>query len=89
MGGHARHDAGRGRRALPVSTDTYDPALTLDLSASYAITPAVRFTLGANNVLNTYPTPQFDTWTDQGGLNDSVQMGSDGTYLFGRLGVRL
>ena len=74
---------------FPVATDTYEPALTLDLSASYAVTPAVRLTLGANNVFNTYPTPQFDTWTDQGGLNDSVQMGSDGAYLFGRVGVRL
>ncbi|MDX1421170.1 MAG: TonB-dependent receptor, partial [Rubricoccaceae bacterium] len=72
-----------------IATDVYEPAMTVDLSASYAVTPNVRLTLGANNVFNTYPTPQFDTWTDQGGLNDSVQMGSDGAYVFGRIGVGL
>ncbi|MBK8625662.1 MAG: hypothetical protein IPN86_08945 [Saprospiraceae bacterium] len=44
-------------------------------------------TLGGNNILNKYPTPQFDGWTDQGGFNDSVQMGSDGRYLFCKIGI--
>ncbi len=70
-----------------VATDIYEAAGTLDLSLSYGITDAFRISVGANNLLNTYPTPQFDGWTDQGGFNDSVQMGSDGAYYFARLGV--
>ncbi|MFZ1703826.1 MAG: TonB-dependent receptor [Saprospiraceae bacterium] len=71
-----------------VATDTYDAAGTLDLSLSYGITNQYRVTIGANNLLNTYPTPQFDGWTDQGGFNDSVQMGSDGRYIFARFGFQ-
>jgi len=69
-----------------VATDTYAAAGTLDISASFAVTDQFKITLGGNNVLNKYPTPQFDGWTDQGGFNDSVQMGSDGRYIFARLG---
>jgi len=69
----------------PVATDIYKASLVVDLSLGYNITDKVKFSLGANNLFNKYPTPQFDGWTDQGGLADSVQMGSDGTYVFGRL----
>ena len=68
-----------------IASDIYKSASTIYLSLGYQITKKVKFTLGSNNILNTYPTPQFDTWTDQGGFNDSVQMGSDGRYLFGRV----
>ena len=68
------------------ATDVYKAAGTLDLSISYAFTKSFKLTLGGNNILNKYPSPQFDGWTDQGGFNDSVQMGSDGAYFFGRLG---
>lgn len=69
-----------------VATDTYAAAGTLDLSASFAVSDQFKVTLGGNNILNKYPTPQYDGWTDQGGFNDSVQMGSDGRYIFARLG---
>jgi len=69
-----------------VATDTYESAGTLDLSLGYELNNNFNFTLGANNLLNTYPTAQFDGWTDQGGFNDSVQMGSDGMFLFARVG---
>lgn len=68
-----------------VATDVYEAAGTLDVSLGYRITKGLKLTLGANNLLNTYPTQQFDGWTDQGGFNDSVQMGSDGAYYFGRV----
>ncbi len=68
------------------ATDTYKAVGTLDLSVSYAVSNQFKVTLGGNNILNKYPTPQFDGWTDQGGFNDSVQMGSDGRYIFARLG---
>jgi iron complex outermembrane receptor protein len=71
-----------------VATDTYESAGTLDISVGYQLTKNLRITAGGSNLLNTYPTPQFDGWTDQGGFNDSVQMGSDGMYLFGRVGFR-
>lgn len=71
-----------------VATDIYEAAMTLDISASYVISKYIDFTIGANNLLNEYPTPQFDGWTDQGGFNDSVQMGSDGAYYFSRVGIR-
>ncbi len=71
-----------------VATDTYKAALTADLSITYSITDDLKLTLGANNLFNKYPTPQFDGWTDQGSFNDSVQMGSDGAYYFGRIGFR-
>lgn len=69
-----------------VATDVYQSAGTLDLSVRYSFTDNSSLSIGANNLLNTYPTPQFDGWTDQGGFNDSVQMGSNGMFLFGRLG---
>ncbi|WP_299157167.1 TonB-dependent receptor [uncultured Tenacibaculum sp.] len=71
------------------SVDTYESAITTDLSFSYAFTEKLKFTIGGNNIFNIYPTPQFDGWTDQGGLADSVQMGSDGAYFFARLGFKL
>jgi iron complex outermembrane receptor protein len=71
------------------ATDTYDPRMVVDLNLSYQFTDALTFTIGSNNLFNTYPTPQFDGWTDQGGLMDSVQMGSDGAYFFGRLSFKL
>ena len=71
---------------FPIATDTYDAAGTLDFSLSYQVIDNLRFTIGANNILNTYPTQQFDGWTDQGGFNDSVQMGADGAFFFGRIG---
>ncbi|MDN5202430.1 TonB-dependent receptor [Fulvivirgaceae bacterium BMA10] len=71
---------------LAVATDTYEGAATIDVSLSYSMTENLKLTVGGNNIFNTYPTPQFDGWTDQGGFNDSVQMGSDGAYFFGRIG---
>ena len=72
-----------------VATDIYKAAGTLDLAIGYSLSKKVKITVGSNNLLNTYPTPQFDGWTDQGGFNDSVQMGSDGRFAFVRLGFNL
>ncbi len=79
-------NAAEAAALFEVATDTYEMAGTLDLSLTYKFSPYLRLTIGGNNILNAYPTPQFDGWTDQGGFNDSVQMGSDGAYFFGRLG---
>lgn len=69
-----------------VATDTYDAATTVDVSLGYSFSKSINLTIGANNLFNEYPKSQFDGWTDQGGLADSVQMGSDGRYIFTRLG---
>lgn len=72
-----------------VATDVYEHAMTVDVNLTYNLTRSLSLTVGANNLFNKYPTPQFDGWTDQGGMNDSVQMGSDGAYFFGRIGFKL
>ena len=72
-----------------VATDIYDAKTIVDLSASYQFSKSLTLTIGGNNILNTYATSQFDGWTDQGGFADSVQMGSDGAYFFGRLSFKL
>ena len=68
-----------------VATDIYEATMTVDVSLGYVLSENLKLSIGANNLFNKYPTPQFDGWTDQGGLADSVQMGSDGMYLFSRL----
>lgn len=70
------------------ATDIYKKAMIVDLNLSYEFSDAITFTVGGNNILNTYASPQYDGWTDQGGFADSVQMGSDGAYFFGRLGFK-
>jgi iron complex outermembrane receptor protein len=69
-----------------VATDTYEPKLVTDISLGYQFTKNWKLNVGVSNLFNVYPTPQFDGWTDQGGFNDSVQMGSDGKYYFARVG---
>jgi iron complex outermembrane receptor protein len=71
-----------------VATDTYDAKTTVDVNVTYNVTPSLSLTVGSNNLFNVYPTPQFDGWTDQGGMSDSVQMGADGAYYFGRIGFK-
>lgn len=71
-----------------VATDVYEPRTIVDLSIGYSVTRNFTLTIGGNNIFNTYPTPQFDGWTDQGSFFDSVQMGSDGAYLFGRVSFK-
>ncbi|HEY9170203.1 MAG TPA: TonB-dependent receptor [Lutibacter sp.] len=72
-----------------VATDTYKAKMVVDLNFSYEVSKSLTFTIGGNNIFNQYATPQYDGWTDQGGLMDSVQMGSDGAYFFGRIGFKL
>ncbi|MDT8418579.1 MAG: TonB-dependent receptor [Lutibacter sp.] len=72
-----------------VATDVYKTKMVMDLNISYEFSEGLTFTIGSTNLFNTYATPQFDGWTDQGSLMDSVQMGSDGAYFFGRIGFKL
>lgn len=73
---------------FPIATDVYEAANVIDASVSFQLAPRWRVTVGGQNIFNKYPTPQFDTWADQGGLMNSVQMGGDGAFFFARLGFR-
>ena len=70
------------------ATDVYAAKTVVDFSLGYELSDHLSLQIGTNNLLNTYPTPQFDGWTDQGGFSDSVQMGSDGRYVFSRLNFK-
>lgn len=72
-----------------VATDVYKAKMIADFNISYEISKSLILTVGANNIFNTYASPQYDGWTDQGGFADSVQMGSDGAYYFGRISFKL
>lgn len=67
--------------------DYYGGKIVTDVSINQEITKNFNVTLGVNNLLNVYPDIQ-DTETETGGNFDSVQMGSNGTYGFVRLGVK-
>ncbi len=73
---------------LKTATDVYEARGALVLSASYRIIENQRLTIGVSNLLNAYPSPQYNGWTDQGGFNDSVQMGADGLFAYSRLGFQ-
>lgn len=67
---------------------TYEAMPSVDLSVGYDITNNAHLTIGASNLLNTYPTPQDPYETETGGAWDAVQMGFNGTFVFGKLGFK-
>jgi len=66
--------------------DEYDAKIVTDFTIGYDLSKQFNFTLGANNLLNRYPTQQDPNNTDGGGYWDAVQMGFGGAYYFARLG---
>ncbi|MBC8173941.1 MAG: TonB-dependent receptor [Chitinophagales bacterium] len=67
---------------------TYEAKPTVDISVGYDISNNTHLTIGASNLLNTYPTPQDPYETETGGAWDAVQMGFNGTFIFGKLGFK-
>ena len=67
-----------------IATDFYKSKYTLDLHVNYQFTSSFTLQTGVNNLFNTYPTIQ-DNNTDSGGLWDSMQMGSNGTFYYSKL----
>lgn len=58
-----------------------------DVTASAKISKSLNFTVGLNNIFNTYPTQQVASDdTDSGGYFDAVQMGFGGAYYYARVG---
>ena len=70
------------------AADIYDPKITTDVHFSYHITTAVNLQFGANNLLNVYPTKQ-NSFTDSGGLWDATQMGTNGSFYYTKLNIKL
>jgi iron complex outermembrane receptor protein len=73
---------------LAAATDIYQPKITVDLHFSYQVNAVVNLQLGANNLLNTYPTKQ-NNFTDSGGLWDATQMGTNGSFYYTKLNLKL
>ena len=67
--------------------DVYGAKIVTDLTAGYQLTKQLKFSIGANNLLNVYPDKQDEQGnTEAGGYWDSVQMGFSGSYYYTRLG---
>ncbi|MFI5171034.1 MAG: TonB-dependent receptor domain-containing protein [Chitinophagales bacterium] len=66
----------------------YTAKTTLDASVGYDITSNLHLTIGAANLLNTYPDPQDPYETETGGAWDAVQMGFNGMFAFAKLGFK-
>jgi len=64
----------------------YESKLTVDLSLTLQASEQINFTLGSNNLFNTYPTQQDFGSTDNSGYWDSTQMGFGGAYYYARIG---
>jgi iron complex outermembrane receptor protein len=89
----------------PALDETYDPRTVTDASTNYSIVPAVRVTIGANNIFDVYP--QKLKWFREGNGDKSnifyantgegrfvysrnaTQFGMNGGYYYITLGVSL
>jgi iron complex outermembrane receptor protein len=73
---------------LAAATDMYQPKITTDIHFSYQINTLINLQLGANNLLNIYPTKQH-SYTDSGGLWDATQMGTNGSFYYTKFSLKL
>ncbi|MDG1038035.1 MAG: TonB-dependent receptor, partial [Polaribacter sp.] len=73
---------------LEAATDIYQPKITTDLHVSYQLNTKINAQLGVNNLFNIYPTEQ-NSFTDSGGLWDATQMGTNGSFYYTKLNIKL
>jgi len=73
---------------LEAATDIYQPKITTDIHFSYQVSRLINLQLGANNLFNIYPTKQ-NRYTDSGGLWDATQMGTNGSFYYTKLNLKL
>ncbi len=73
---------------LEAATDIYKPKITTDLHFSYQLSNIINLQLGSNNLFNIYPTKQ-NNFTDSGGLWDATQMGTNGSFYYTKLNIKL
>ncbi|AUC85623.1 TonB-dependent receptor [Polaribacter sp. ALD11] len=76
------------KERLEASIDTYQPKITTDLHFSYQLSNIINLQLGASNLFNIYPTKQ-SSYTDSGGLWDATQMGTNGSFYYTKLNIKL
>lgn len=62
----------------------YKPKTSMDLGLSWQATPALKLSVGGNNVFNVKPSRQNPDETDNGFYYDSVQFGLNGASYFAR-----
>jgi len=62
----------------------YKPKTSMDLGVSWQATPALKLSVGGNNVFNVKPSHQEPSETDNGFYYDSVQFGLNGASYFAR-----
>ncbi|MEZ5015311.1 MAG: TonB-dependent receptor [Chitinophagales bacterium] len=65
---------------------SYSPKMTIDLTLGYDLLENMHLSIGATNLLNTYPDAYDPYETESGGAWDAVQMGFNGTFVFTKLG---
>lgn len=66
----------------------YKPKTSMDLGVSWQATPALKLSMGGNNVFNVKPSRQNPDETDNGFHYDSVQFGLNGASYFARAHYR-
>ncbi|MCF0056386.1 TonB-dependent receptor [Dyadobacter sp. CY356] len=69
-------------------TDVYKPKIQTDVTVNYKFSKQFSLSVGGSNILNVYPDMSKPYLTESGGGWDPVQMGSNGAFLFTRLGFR-
>jgi iron complex outermembrane receptor protein len=69
-------------------TDIYRAKVQLDLTVNYKFSNNISVSFGGSNILNTYPDMHTPSLTESGGAWDPVQMGSNGSFFFTRVGLR-
>ena len=72
----------------------YDPKVVTDLSVGYIFSPALTFTIGANNLFDIYPERAKEEFGNRsGGRYDfsrrALQFGFGGRYLFARMAITI
>jgi iron complex outermembrane receptor protein len=73
---------------LEAAKDIYQAKITTDIHFSYQVSRLINLQLGANNLFNIYPTKQ-NRYTDSGGLWDATQMGTNGSFYYTKLNLKL
>jgi len=68
----------------PVPNQVYKPKTSMDLGLSWQATPALKLSIGGNNVFNVKPTKQDPSQTDNSFIYESVQFGLNGASYFAR-----
>ena len=69
-------------------TDIYKPKIQTDVTVNYKFSKNISLSVGGSNILNAYPNMSKPYLTESGGAWDPVQMGSNGAFLFTRLGFK-